>query len=97
MTINLSAKTKNKATNAKHNFYMILLLLLIIITITIPIVFTAVHMGVFSEDPVVDTKVTASKNAPVLTIASDYDFCPNSYINKNGDFSGLYVEIATIH
>lgn len=95
MTINLSAKTKNKTTKSKHNFYMILLLLLIIITLTIPIVFTAVHMGVFSEDPVVDTKVTASKDAPVLTIASDYDFCPNSYINKSGDFSGLYIEIAT--
>ena len=34
-----------------------------------------------------------SESAPVLRIATDYDFCPNSYYNKDGELSGLYVEI----
>lgn len=28
-----------------------------------------------------------------MRIATDYDFCPNSYYNKDGELSGLYVEI----
>lgn len=35
------------------------------------------------------------EDAPVLKIATDYDFCPNSYINKEGDLSGLYIEVMT--
>ncbi|MCI6654375.1 MAG: transporter substrate-binding domain-containing protein [Clostridium sp.] len=95
MNANITNKKTNKEQITKHNFYIGLLILLIIITITIPILFTAVHMGVFSDEPVVDIKATAHDDAPTITIASDYDFCPNSYINKDGDISGLYIEIAT--
>lgn len=79
-----------------HTFLNVLLIVLIILCMLIPTVFTAVEMGVFSKDPVVTTKVkTTDKDAPVLKIATDYDFCPNSYYNKDGDLSGLYIEIMT--
>lgn len=35
------------------------------------------------------------ENAPVLKIAIDYDFCSNSYVNKEGKMSGLYIEVMT--
>lgn len=35
------------------------------------------------------------ENAPVLKIATDYDFCSNSYVNKEGKMSGLYIEVMT--
>ena len=31
------------------------------------------------------------EDAPVLKIATDYDFCPNSYINKEGDVEEVCV------
>ena len=79
-----------------HTFLNSILIVLIILCILIPSVFTAVEMGVFKADPVVTTKVKATdKDAPVLKIATDYDFSPNSYYNKDGDLSGLYIEIMT--
>ncbi len=79
-----------------HTFLNALLIVLIILCMLIPTVFTAVEMGVFSKDPVVTTQVKATdKDAPVLKIATDYDFSPNSYYNKDGDLSGLYIEIMT--
>lgn len=95
MNINLSSKKKHPGLKSKHNFFMPLLIILILILIIVPVLFTCVHMGMFSDEPTVDLKSTAPKDAPVLNIASDYDFCPNSYINKKGEFSGLYIEIAT--
>ncbi|MEI3381967.1 MAG: transporter substrate-binding domain-containing protein [Dorea sp.] len=77
-----------------HTFLNVVLVVLIILCILIPSVFTAAEMGVFTEDPVVTTKVKVTdKDAPVLKIATDYDFSPNSYYNTNGDLSGLYIEI----
>lgn len=77
-----------------HTFLNVVLVVLIILCILIPSVFTAAEMGIFTEDPVVTTKVKVTdKDAPVLKIATDYDFSPNSYYNTNGDLSGLYIEI----
>ena len=51
-------------------------------------------MGLFSPEPTVEIEAgITSESAPVLRIATDYDFCPNSYYNKDGELSGLYVEI----
>ena len=56
--------------------------------------FTAGQMGLFSPEPTVEIEAgITSESAPVLRIATDYDFCPNSYYNKDGELSGLYVEI----
>ena len=72
-----------------------ILILLVIAGVTVPVFFTAIQMGLFSSDPVMETEVTASADAPVLRIATDYDFCPNSYYNENGELSGLYIELMT--
>ena len=95
MKTNLSTKIKNKNISSKHNFYIKLLIFLIIVLITVPVLFTTVHMGIFSDEPTVNIKSTAPKDAAVLNIATDYNFCPNSYINKKDELSGLYIEIAT--
>ena len=71
-----------------------MLMLLVIAGILVPVLFTAFQMGAFSSEPVIETKITAdSEDAPVLRIATDYDFCPNSYYNKDGELSGLYIEL----
>ena len=54
----------------------IILALLIIAGIAIPSVFTMVEMGVFYKEPEIETQITASDDAPVLRIATDYDFAP---------------------
>lgn len=79
-----------------HIAYTRLLVLLVCIALIVPILFTLVRMGVFSADPVVEIQPTAADpDAPVLRIATDYDFCPNSYYNQSGVLSGLYIEIMT--
>ena len=79
-----------------HKVYVALLILLTVIGIFVPVTFTAVQMGVFTKEPVLETQpLTSDPDAPLLTVATDYDFCPNSYFNKKGDLSGLYIEIVT--
>ncbi len=76
--------------------YRRMLVIILLIGLIIPTAFTAVQMGCFSEEPMLDVQLTAtSPDAPVLRVATDYDFCPNSYINQKGELSGLYIEIAT--
>ena len=72
------------------------MIFLTLLAVLVPAVFTAVQMGVFAKEPVLETKpMTTDPNAPLLRVATDYDFCPNSYINQKGDLSGLYIEIIT--
>ena len=79
-----------------HRIYRMLLIFLTLLAVLVPTVFTAVQMGVFAKEPVLETKpMTTDPNAPLLRVATDYDFCPNSYINQKGDLSGLYIEIIT--
>ncbi len=69
---------------------------LLVIGILVPVVFTAVQVGLFSGEPQMEYVSTVTDpEAPLLRVASDYDFCPNSYYNENGDLSGLYIEIVT--
>lgn len=89
-------KNPENQKNSMHRLYMSLLVVLTVLGLLIPAVFTAVKMGLFAKEPVVETKVqTTDPDAPILRVATDYDFCPNSYINENGDLSGLYIEIMT--
>lgn len=79
-----------------HKIINLILILTIIAGIVIPVLFTAERMGFFSREPQVDIEAEyTDENAPVLKIATDYDFCPNSYINKEGNLSGLYIEVMT--
>ena len=85
-----------KRKNSSHSFYTWLIIGLLALAIIVPTISTAVWMGYFSSEPVLETApVTDDPNAPVLRIATDSDFCPNSYYNDNGDLSGLYIEIIT--
>ncbi len=79
-----------------HKIINLILILTIIAGIVIPVLFTAERMGFLSREPQVDIEAEyTDENAPVLKIATDYDFCPNSYINKEGNLSGLYIEVMT--
>ena len=78
------------------SLYDRLLALLLAAALLIPILFTMVQMGVFYREPVLETFLTTTDpDAPVLRVATDYDFCPNSYLDKNGNLTGLYIEIIT--
>ena len=77
-----------------HKAMKRVLIFLVTLGIIVPILFTAGQMGLFSPEPTVEIEAgITSESAPVLRIATDYDFCPNSYYNKDGELSGLYVEI----
>lgn len=73
------------------NFIWMLILVVGIGTIGI---FTAVQMGVFAKEPEVEIKAKYDKaDAPTIKVATDYDFCPNSYFNSKNELSGLYIEV----
>ena len=78
-----------------YGIYRKLLIALTAVLVAAPVLFTLVQMGLFAGEPTVDIKPTAGPDAPVLRVATDYDFCPNSYYNSNGELSGLYIEIVT--
>ena len=81
--------------NVAKVIYRLLLVITVIVTAII-VGFTIVQMGVFSPEPKVEvTAKYTGKDVPELRIATDYDFCPNTYINSKGELSGLYIEIMT--
>ena len=92
----MKAKNEAKAVQRPdYGIYRKLLIALTAVLVAAPVLFTLVQMGLFAGDPTVDIKPTAGPDAPVLRVAADYDFCPNSYYNSNGELSGLYIEIVT--
>lgn len=73
------------------NFIWILILIVGIGTIGI---FTVVQMGIFAKEPELQIEAKyGKKDAPTLKVATDYDFCPNSYFNSHNKLSGLYIEV----
>ena len=92
----MKAKNEAKAVQKPdYGIYRKLLIALTAVLVVAPVLFTLVQMGLFAGEPTVDIKPTAGPDAPVLRVAADYDFCPNSYYNSNGELSGLYIEIVT--
>lgn len=84
---------KQGAAKWPGSIYMRMMGFLLAVGVLIPVLFTAFQMGAFAREPVLETEIrTTDPDAPVLRVAADYDFCPNSYINSNGDLSGLYIE-----
>ena len=82
--------------SGKNPVYLRLMAALMVLALVVPALFTMSQMGFFSGEPVVEVRSTVTNpDAPVLRVATDYDFCPNSYFNKNGELSGLYIEIVT--
>ena len=83
-------------SSGKNSVYLRLMAVLLVLAVSVPALFTMNQMGLFSEEPVIEVHSTVTKaDAPTLRVATDYDFCPNSYLNKNGELSGLYIEIVT--
>ena len=92
----MKAKNGTKAVQKPgYGIYRKLLIALTAVLVVAPVLFTLVQMGLFAGEPTVDVKPTAGPDAPVLRVATDYDFCPNSYYNSRGELSGLYIEIVT--
>ena len=87
-------KQNDASPQIKRSGYIKLLACVILAGLAIPALFTMFQMGFFAKEPVLETRPTAPADAPVLRIATDEAFCPNSYINKNGELSGLYVELS---
>ena len=85
-------KNSENQHKSMHRIYMALLAFLTLFGLLVPVIFTAVQMGFFYQEPMLETQqATTDPDAPVLRVATDYDFCPNSYINQKGDLSGLYI------
>ena len=88
-------KSQTEKKRAVRWNYPRLIACFLLAVLAVPALFTLVQMGAFSSDPVVETEATAGPEAPVLRVATDYDFCPNSYYNEDGELCGLYIEIIT--
>lgn len=83
----------NKHRTALFNSILIFILIAEICIFTI---FTVFQMGMFTKEPEMEIEAKyTGRNAPVLRIATDYDFCPNSYYDSNHELTGLYIEIMT--
>lgn len=63
----------------------------------IPLFFTAVQIGVFAKEPVVEVRQEVTdESAPVLRVVVDDGFCPMSFYDADGNLSGLNVELITM-
>ena len=82
-----------KTGKKEHSVYLWMMAILLTTGVVVSVLFTAIQMGVFAKEPEVESVLTTTDpDAPVLRVATDYGFCPNSYINSKGELSGLYIE-----
>lgn len=83
----------NKQKSAVINLILVLCIVVGIITIAL---FTADQMGFFQGEPKQEIKAEHTcEDDPILRVAADYDFCPNSYFNSENELTGLYIEVIT--
>lgn len=69
-------------------FYMVLFL-----GVLAPLLFTGWQMGLFRKPIDVDATPLVRSNSHVLRVAVAGDFAPHSFVNKEGQLSGMDVEI----
>ena len=69
-------------------FYVVLFL-----GILIPLLFTGWQMGLFRKPIEVDAAPLVRSNSRPLRVAVATDFAPHSFLNKEGQLSGMDVEI----
>ena len=82
-----------KQKSAVMNLILVLCIVVGIITIAL---FTADQMGFFQGEPKQEIKAEhTGEDDPILRVAADYDFCPNSYFNSGNELTGLYIEVIT--
>lgn len=79
---------KNSLNRFDLIFYMVLCL-----GILTPLLFTGWHMGLFRKPIDVDAAPLVRSNSHVLRVAMAGDFAPHSFVNKEGQLSGMDVEI----
>ncbi|MDY5062881.1 MAG: transporter substrate-binding domain-containing protein, partial [Dialister sp.] len=58
-----------------------------------PLLFTGWQMGLFRKPIGVDAAPLVRSNSHVLRVAVAGDFAPHSFVNKEGQLSGMDVEI----
>ena len=87
-------KQNDASPQTRQSGYIKLLAFLLLIGLAIPALFTMFQMGFFAKEPTLDIHPTAGPDAPVLRIATDEAFSPNSYFNEDGELLGLYVELS---
>lgn len=86
---------KPSSTKQALKLQIVLLLLILFVTGT-PVIYTLYKMGPFSPKPTVTTVSTVTdENAGTLVFIADYDFEPYSFYDKNGNPSGMDIELAT--
>ena len=86
---------KPSSTKQALKLQIVLLLLILFVTGT-PVIYTLYKMGLFSPKPTVTTVSTVTdENAGTLVFIADYDFEPYSFYDKNGNPSGMDIELAT--
>ena len=69
-------------------FYVVLFL-----GILIPLLFTGWQMGLFRKPIAVDAAPLVRSNSRPLRVAVASDFAPHSFLDKEGQLSGMDVEI----
>lgn len=69
-------------------------LLFLLIGLIFPVFFIMAEIGIFSKPPKVEllNKVT-DPDAPTLRVVADFDFEPYTFYDRNGEISGLDVEL----
>lgn len=88
-------KQNDAPAQSARSGYIRLLVSLLLIGLVVPALFTLFQMGFFAKEPTLEiTPTVTDPNAPVLRIATDEAFSPNSYYNQSGALQGLYVEIS---
>ncbi len=89
----IGGEIMKKQKSAVMNLILVLCIVVGIITIAL---FTADQMGFFQGEPKQEIKAEhTGEDDPILRVAADYDFCPNSYFNSENELTGLYIEVIT--
>lgn len=75
------------------NRFDLILYMVLFLGVLTPLLFTGWQMGLFRKPIGVDVAPLVRSNARVLRVAITSDFAPHSFVNKEGQLSGMDVEI----
>ncbi|MDD7073436.1 MAG: transporter substrate-binding domain-containing protein, partial [Dialister sp.] len=75
------------------NRFDLILYMVLFLGVLAPLLFTGWQMGLFRKPIGVDAAPLVRSNSHVLRVAVAGDFAPHSFVNKEGQLSGMDVEI----
>ena len=86
-----------KHTGSKQAMKLrMVLIFLIVLVLSVPVFYTIYKMRLFAPEPAVRIQSTVTDpDAGTLVFVADYDFDPYSFRDKEGNPSGLDIELAT--